>query len=120
MLTPKQKKFCDYYIISGNATESAVKAGYSKKNAYSMGHENLQKPKLIEYIRKKELPNEENRIADMVEVQEFWTEIMRDEIVRMDERLRASELIARSNGAFLDRIEQSGDLTLKVEWVDEN
>ena len=32
-LTPKQKAFADYYIIPGNAAETAVKAGYTKKNA---------------------------------------------------------------------------------------
>lgn len=32
-LTYKQKKFCEYYIVSHNATESAIKAGYSRKTA---------------------------------------------------------------------------------------
>ena len=40
-LTPKQQAFCDYYIASGNATEAAIKAGYSKSTAYSIGSENL-------------------------------------------------------------------------------
>ena len=49
-LTIKQKKFADEYIISGNATEARIKAGYSKKTAYSMGSENLKKPELKSYI----------------------------------------------------------------------
>ncbi|MEE6729888.1 terminase small subunit, partial [Pediococcus pentosaceus] len=36
-LTPRQKKFADNYIESGNATQSAIKAGYSKKTAKSVG-----------------------------------------------------------------------------------
>ena len=46
-LTIKQKKFADEYIISGNATQSALKAGY--KNEVS-GRENLQKPTVQSYI----------------------------------------------------------------------
>ena len=50
-LTLKQKKFCDYYMASGNATESAIKAGYSKKTAKQIGMENLTKPYLQEYLK---------------------------------------------------------------------
>lgn len=42
-LTLKQQKFSDEYIISGNATEAALKAGYSKKTVRSIGQENLTK-----------------------------------------------------------------------------
>ncbi|MDY3007146.1 terminase small subunit [Anaerococcus porci] len=42
-LTIKQKKFADEYIISGNATQSAIKAGYSEKTAGQTGAENLKK-----------------------------------------------------------------------------
>lgn len=51
-LTPKQKAFCDYYIELGNATEAAVKAGYSKKTAKETGYENLNKKLIKEYIEK--------------------------------------------------------------------
>ena len=50
-LTVKQQKFADEYIISGNATESAIKAGYSKKTAASVGAENLRKPYIRDYIQ---------------------------------------------------------------------
>lgn len=43
-LTLKQQDFSDYYIESGNATEAAVPAGYSKKTAIEVGSENLTKP----------------------------------------------------------------------------
>lgn len=51
-LTVKQKKFADEYIISGNITQSAIKAGYSEKTAYAIGQENLKKPRILEYIDK--------------------------------------------------------------------
>ena len=52
-LTPKQKKFAEYYIKCGNATEAAKKAGYSEKTAYAIGQENLKKPVISEYIAKR-------------------------------------------------------------------
>ena len=51
-LTPKQQAFADYYITSGNATESAKKAGYSEKTAYIIGFENLKKPNIKHYLEK--------------------------------------------------------------------
>lgn len=49
-LTPKQKLFCKYYLISLNATDAAIKAGYSKKTATETGYENLTKPHIKEYL----------------------------------------------------------------------
>ena len=43
-LTLKQKRFADEYIISGNATDAAKKAGYSEKTAFTIATENLKKP----------------------------------------------------------------------------
>ncbi len=51
-LTAKQKRFADYYLACLNASESAVKAGYSKKTAKEIGCENLTKPNIAEYIKK--------------------------------------------------------------------
>ena len=119
-LTVKQKAFCDYYLMSGNATQSAIKAGYSEASAYSTAHSNLKKPDVIKYIQSKNKELDKKLIADMNEVQAFWAETMRNEEYQIDDRLRASDLIARSNGAYLERVEQSGELNLKVEWLDED
>lgn len=79
-LTVKQKKFVDFYVETGNATESAIRAGYSKRTAAVIGQENLRKP----YIRKaiaarlKELESE--RVADAKEVMQFLTSAMRGEL----------------------------------------
>ena len=50
-LTVKQKKFCEYYIQTGNATDSARKAGYSQRSAQAIGKENLMKPLIAEYTK---------------------------------------------------------------------
>lgn len=77
-LTPKQKAFADYYIETGNASESARRAGY--KCAEQQGKENLQKPTIIAYIAERTKPKEDNRIASGDEVMEFLTAVMRGEI----------------------------------------
>lgn len=78
-LTVKQKRFADEYIICGNATEAAVKAGYSNKTAAVIGAENLIKPNIKQYIdtRFKELDSA--KIADQKEVMEYLTRLMRGE-----------------------------------------
>ena len=62
-LTPKQKAFADYYIELGNATEAAIRAGYSKKTAKEVGYENLTKPHIKSYIDEKMQNIESDRIS---------------------------------------------------------
>lgn len=50
-LTPKQQRFVDEYLNSLNATQAAIKAGYSKKTARSVGSENLSKPDIAAAIQ---------------------------------------------------------------------
>lgn len=50
-LTEKQKLFCKYYLINLNATDAAIKAGYSKKSAEATGYENLRKPSIHKEIQ---------------------------------------------------------------------
>lgn len=49
-LNAKQVRFCEEYLIDLNATQAAVRAGYSVKTAKQMGSENLSKPDIAEYI----------------------------------------------------------------------
>jgi len=52
-LTPKQERFVDEYLVDLNATQSAIRAGYSEKTAHSIGHENLRKPEIQALIERK-------------------------------------------------------------------
>ncbi len=49
-LTQKEKRFCEEILLDDNATQAAIRAGYSKRSAYSIGSENLKKPKIKRYI----------------------------------------------------------------------
>lgn len=53
-LTALQKRFVDEYLIDLNATQAAIRAGYSEKTAYSIGSENLRKPEIAERIRRRQ------------------------------------------------------------------
>ena len=111
-LTIKQQKFADYYISSGNAEESAKKAGYSARgNTTKL----LQNTTICNYIAEKNKLIESDRIADMKEVREMWSKILRSQIegVEIKDVLKASEYIAKTNGAFLDKVEHSGEIKSK-------
>ena len=80
-LTLKQQKFADEYIISGNATQAAIKAGYSEKTATQVGAENLRKPYIKSYIDERLAELNSQKIADQEEVLQFFTSVMRGEIL---------------------------------------
>jgi len=71
-LTNKQQKFVNEYLIDYNATQAALRAGYSPKTAYAMGWENLRKPEISEAVRQKTM--------DSAEVLSSLTDIARGNI----------------------------------------
>ncbi len=92
-LTQKQQRFVDEYIISGNATQAAIKAGYSKKTAKQSGAENLAKPYLKAAIEKRNAEIQSEKTADMTEVMEYLTSVMRGE---------QTESVATAKGIYDD------------------
>ena len=78
-LTAKQQRFCDEYLIDLNATQAAIRAGYSEKTARVIGQENLLKPAIQEYIAKRMEEKEKSLIADQNEVMKYLTSVMRRE-----------------------------------------
>lgn len=78
-MTPKQKRFCDEYLIDLNATQAAIRAGYSEKTASVIAAENLRKPNISEYIRIRLAEKEKSLIADQDEVLQYLTSVMRRE-----------------------------------------
>lgn len=79
-LTEKQKRFADEYITSGNATQAAIKAGYSKKTANRIGPENLSKLVIRDYIDERMKSIEDNRIMTAKEAVEFLTSVVRGDV----------------------------------------
>ena len=100
-MTDKQIKFIAEYSRDFNATQAAIRAGYSKKTAYSIGQELLNKPEVQSFMRE----NRSKLIADRAERLKFWSNTMRDSNEDMRYRLKASELLARSCADFIERQE---------------
>lgn len=120
-MTEKQKRFCDEYLIDLNATQAAIRAGYSEKTAQQMGAENLSKPVIKKYIEERMAEKESELIADQDEVLKYLTSVLRgksqssvmarkcdgsDGIVEKPpdekERLKAAELLGKRYGLYVD------------------
>lgn len=136
-MTPKQKRFCDEYLIDLNATQAAIRAGYSKKTAQAIGTENLKKPLLRNYIEKRMAEKEDELIADQNEVLKYLTSVLRDStdsetvvvegqgegcsearILRVKpsekDKLKAAELLGKRYGIYTEKVEQSVDMELSI------
>lgn len=137
-MTTKQQKFCDEYLISSNATDAAIKAGYSPKTAKQTGSENLSKPDLRAYIDEQLDKIHSAKIADAQEVLEYLTAVMRgqhteqvlklagdgiqtvaDIDVSAKERLKAAELIGKRYALFSDKMDLGGAVPVVIMGDDQ-
>lgn len=139
-LRPKQKKFADEYIICGNATEAAIKAGYSERTAVVIGSENLTKPNIKAYISERLKLLDDKKIADQKEVLQYLTAVMRGEstaeivVVEGDgdgcssarrmnkapdekERLKAAELLGKRYRIFSEKSEVDEEQLEKLDAI---
>lgn len=117
-LTEKQRAWIDYYKQGKTATEAARLAGYKPDNAKVIGAQNLTK--LNQYISDRDELLDRDRVADMQEINAFWSDTMRNDKADIKDRLKASELRARSIGAFIERREIVGAQTITVKLLDDD
>lgn len=117
-LTEKQRAWIDYYKQGKTATEAARLAGYKPDNAKVIGAQNLTK--LNQYISDRDELLDRGRVADMAEINAFWSDTMRNDKADIKDRLKASELRARSIGAFIERREIVGAQTITVKLLDDD
>ena len=141
-MTEKQKRFCDEYLVDLNATQAAIRAGYSKKTARFIGNENLAKPYIKEYIKKRMDEKEKSLIADQDEVLKYLTAVVRgqstSEVVVVEgvglgesvarkmtkapdekEKLKAAELLGKRYGLFTDKVNVDGAIPVVISGDDE-
>jgi phage terminase small subunit len=138
-LTERQKRFADYYIETGNATESAIRAGYSEKTSAEMGYENLNKPHIKGYIGEQLKQLDDKRIMKAEEVMQLLSSIARNEIkedvvlfsdgqssveskgMSAKDRLKALELIGKRYTLWTDKTQIEGNIGVTiVDDVDED
>lgn len=92
-LKAKQRRFVDEYLVDLNATQAAIRAGYSKKTSHVIGPENLEKPEIKAEIAKK------------MEKRSIRTEITQDRVL--------TEL-ARIGFADIRKVVRWGETVLRV------
>lgn len=119
-LTRKQQAFVDAY--TGNGTAAAKAAGYKGNDATlaQVASENLKKPEVLAAIQvRNQVPSQvraavaqAGTIATRAERQAFWTRVMLDAGQKMADRLKAAELLGKSEADFVERVQHSGSLTL--------
>lgn len=135
-LTEKQKRFADYYIESGNATESYKRAGYSvtSSNAAGVeGHKLLRHPKISAYINSRIETKDHERIASQEEVLEFLTNVLRGKITEkipvgigmgaqelidntptIKDREKAAELLGKRYMLWTDKHQIEGNIGVQI------
>lgn len=92
-LSAKQQRFVDEYLIDLNATQAAIRAGYSLKTAYSQGQRLLKNVEVQEYIQKRMAEKESDLIASQDEILQTLTAVMRrekKEVIVSSQRIRKS------------------------------
>lgn len=136
-LTERQRRFCEEYLVDGNAAQAAIRAGYSVKIAKQVGQKNLTKPCIRQYIDQKLAEMSSARIADAAEVMEYLTAVMRGEIeeetavavngtvetvkvpTSIRNRLRAAELLGKRHRLFTDKVEVAAAVPVVICGAEE-
>jgi phage terminase small subunit len=142
-MTEKQKRFADYYIETGNASES-YKRAYDCKNdttARTNANKNLQKPTIKKYIDSTLSEKDKERIASQDEVLAYLTSVLRGEVteevlrgvgkgaqvvddveVSAKDRIKAAELLGKRYAIWTDNknIDVQGVVTFVDDIGDED
>jgi len=118
-MTEKQKKFCIEYLKDLNATQAAIRAGYSKDTAYNTGWENMNKHEIKEYIDKTLTEVMEagkvslrKRIVDELETMAFDPMIDEDSRLRHTDKIKSLELLGKYGELFKENIAVTVDNTV--------
>ena len=141
-MTERQKRFCDEYLISLNATQAAIKAGYSEKYAHTNANKLLQNTTIKEFIAARMAEKEEDLIANQDEVLKYLTSVLRGEtkseiVVVVNtgdfsskaekvqknpdekERLKAAELLGKRYGLYSEKLDVIGAIPVVISGSDQ-
>jgi phage terminase small subunit len=141
-MTDKQKRFADEYLIDTNATQAAIRAGYSKKTACSQGQRLLTNVEIKTYIDEQLKKIHDKDIADATEVIKYLSSVVRgesqSEVVVIEnvgdfmsearrikkapdekERLKAAELLGKRYGIFTDKVSVDAETVVIVNDLQE-
>lgn len=121
-LTQKQRLFVEEYIIDFNATQAAIKAGYSKKTAYSIGQRLLKNVEIQKALQKAMKKRSERTQIDqdyvIMKLKEIADKPASDELysdLKYSSKLRALELLGRHTGAFEPKQDAEQGVTIVID-----
>lgn len=137
----KQQRFADEYIISGNATNAAIKAGYSSKYANTNASKLLQNTTIKSYIDERLAQLASDKVATQEEVLTYLTSVMRgetqeqtlcsigelgQEVIDIDvgakDRIKAAELLGKRFRMWTEKVETDTTQTVVIDvggWDDD-
>ena len=121
-INDRQKQvILNYKANGGNMKKAMIDAGYSETYAdrnskYLMGI-------IGEEIKSQQDEISNEKIKSISEIQEWWSSVVGEAEQDMNSRIKCSELLARSQGAFIDKLkidgDMKGDLTINIELSDD-
>ena len=101
-MTDKQRRFCEEYLVDLNATQAAIRAGYSGKTARSVGNENLTKPDIQKYLSELQLEAQtrtETKRDDIIdELKSIGFADIDPDNIKASDKLKALDILARMLG----------------------
>ena len=141
-MTKKQERFITEYLIDCNATQAAIRAGYSKATAYSAGQRLLKDVEIKKAIDEKLSQMQDKSIASAEEVIRYLSSVMRgessSEVVVVEgvgdgcsearrvqkapderERLKAAELLGKRYGIYSDKVNLDGAVPVIITGEDD-
>lgn len=117
-MTAKQEAFAIEYLKDKNATQAAIRAGYSAKTARSIACEMLARPDVQQFIRERQEEARANATVTVDGIVDQLREIAANPLSKDSDRIRALELIGKYLGMFTERVEMKGQLDTTVSKLD--
>lgn len=116
-LTERQAKFVRGVASGKTATQAAKDAGYGREYADRQAKQLLEKPQVKQHLADLNQKIASPEIADAASRQTWWTTVMNDTSQDIKARLKASELLGKAQGDFIERRELStkDDLPIKFK-----
>lgn len=116
-LNVRQKKFAEYYAQSGNAAESAVKAGYSAKYANTNASKLLQNTTIANYIKELSEKLKDGRIMTAKDRQVLLSDIARDDENEPNDRIKAVDTLNKMTGEYTVKVDAKVEQSEKLSDV---
>ena len=116
-MNQRQQLFVNEYLVDLNCTQAAIRAGYSSRTAYSQGQRLLKNAEVSQAIDTAMTERRNKLIATREQRQAFWSSVMNDTGEDMRNRLKASELLGKSEADFTDKIQSSNPKEITIQWA---